>query len=148
MTNNTSIIILGVILVFTTLTNFPTESHEDRRHVPHDTYAAIGKLLTCDDVKASSFFGMLIRETLDCSSTTGGITLSADVENSLRISMRDLFRNHTSDNPESSSNQSLNYTALAELLTCDDINPKSEHGPTLMNMLGCQDINNENSTGR
>ena len=147
MTNNTSIIILGVILVFTTLTNFPTESHGDRRHVPQDTYAAIGKLLTCDDVKASSFFGMLIRETLDCSST-GGITLSADVENSLRTSMRDLFRNHTSDNPESSSSQSLNDTALGELLTCDDINPKSEHGPTLMNMLGCQDINNENSTGR
>jgi hypothetical protein len=147
MTNNTAIIILCVILIFTTLTNFCTESHADRRHVPQDRYAAIGKLLTCDDVKATSFFGMLIRETLDCS-TAGGITLSADVENSLRTSMRDLFRNHTSDNPESSSTQSLNDTALGELLTCDDINPKSEHSPTLMNMLGCRDVSNENSTGR
>ncbi len=147
MTNNTSIVILCVILVFTALTIFPTESHGDKRHVSQDTHAAIGKLLTCDDVKATSFFGMLIRETLDCSSA-GGITLSTDVENSLRTSMRDLFRNHTSDNPQSSSTQSLNDTALGELLTCDDINPKSEHSQTLMNMLGCQDINNENSTGR
>ena len=86
MTNNTAIIILCVILVFTTLTN----SHGDRRHVSQDRYAAIGKLLTCDDVKATSFFGMLIRETLDCS-TAGGITLYADVENSLRTSMRGPF---------------------------------------------------------
>ena len=62
MTNNTAIIILCVILVFTTLTNFRTESHGDRRHVPQDTYAAIGKLLTCDDVKATSFLGCLYED--------------------------------------------------------------------------------------
>jgi hypothetical protein len=44
--------------------------------------------------------------------------------------MRELFRNQTSDNPESSSSQSLNDTAQGELLTCDDINPISEHSPT------------------
>jgi hypothetical protein len=143
MTNNTFIIILGVIVLFT---SFLTESHGDRQHVPQDTYTAIGKLLTCDDVKATTFIGMLIREGLDCSST-GGITLSADVENSLRTSMRDLFRNHTYDNPESSSTQSLNDTALGELLTCDDINPTYSNALKLLDLLDCQHANSENSTG-
>ena len=107
MKHNTFFITLGVILVTTTLTNLPVETRGDRRHLPQDTYAAIGKLLTCSDVKATTVIGILIREGLGCG-FTGGIALSADVNNSLHILTREAFMNHTS------STESLNYTALGE----------------------------------
>jgi hypothetical protein len=71
---------------------------------------------------------------------SGGIALSADVNNSLHILTREAFMNHTS------STESLNYTALGESLTCHDINPTSGNAQTLTNLLGCQDVNNGNST--
>jgi hypothetical protein len=134
--NNTFIIILGVTLGFITLTNLPVESHGDKRHLPQDTYTAIGKLLACSDVKAT-VSGILIREGLGCG-FTGGIALSANIDTSLRALTRELFVNHTS------STESMNYTALGEALTCEDINATCEHATTLRNLLGCQD--NENST--
>ena len=133
------IIILGVTLVFTTLTNLPVESDEDRRHLSQDAYTVIGKLLACSDVKATTVTGILIREGLSCG-FTGGIALSADVNNSLHILTREAFMNHTS------STESLNYTALGESLTCQDINRTSANAPTLINLLGCQNINNGNSS--
>jgi hypothetical protein len=139
MKDNIFVIILGVTLVFTTLTILPTESYGDRQHLTQGTYTAIGKLLACSDVKATTVIGILIREGLGCG-FTGGIGLSADVNNSLRILTRELFMNHTS------STESLNYTALGESLTCEDINPTSENASTLRNLLGCQDVNNGNSS--
>jgi hypothetical protein len=142
MTNSTFIIILGFTLIFTALTNIPTESHEDRRHLSQDTYTAIGKLLTCDDASATSVNGIHIRDALGCNST-GGIAVSANpgiADNSLRTLTRERFMNHNS------STESLNYTALGESLTCNDINPTSEHGSSLMKVLGCDNVNNENST--
>jgi hypothetical protein len=142
MTNNTFIIILGFTFIFTILTNLPVESHADRRHLPQDTYTAIGKLLTCDDVSATSVNGIHIREGLGCNST-GGIAVSANpgiADNSLSTLTRERFMNHTS------STQSLNYSALGESLTCQDINPTSENAPSLRNLLGCQNVNNDNST--
>ncbi len=134
MTNSTFIIILGFTLIFTALTNIPTESHGDRRHqLTQDTYAAIGKLLTCSDVKTTSINGMLIRDGLGCGSS-GGIAVSANLDNSLRTITKELLMNRSSDNPESST-QSLNYTALGESLTCQDIDPASENSRTLMKLL-------------
>ena len=131
MRNDALIIILGVTLVFTTLTNPPTESHEDRRHLPHNRYTAIGKLLTCSDVKTTTVTGILIREGLGCA-FTGGIALSANINTSLRALTREAFMNDTS------STESLNYTALGESLTCEDINATSEHAQTLRNLLDCE----------
>ena len=133
MKHNTFVITLGVILVFTTLTTLPVESHGDRRHLRQGTYTAIGKLLACSDVKATTVIGILIREGL-CCGFIGDIALSADVDNSLHILTREAFMNRTS------STESLNYTALGESLTCQDINPTSANAPTLRNLLGCQDV--------
>ena len=133
MRNSALIIILGLTFVLITLTNLPVESHGDRRHLSQDRYTAIGKLLACGDVKTTTVTGILIREGLGCGFTEG-IALSADVNNSLRILTREVFMNHTS------STESLNYTALGESLTCQDINPTSENAPTLRNLLGCQDV--------
>ena len=102
--NNTFVIILGLVLVLTTLTTLPVESHGDRPRLPQYTYAAIGKLLTCSDVKATTVTGILMRQGLGCG-FTGGIALSANIEASLRALTREVFMNHTS------SIQSLNYTA-------------------------------------
>jgi hypothetical protein len=118
MKNNALIIILGLTFVLITLTNLPAESHEDRRHLAQDTYTAIGKLLSCSDVKTTTVIGILILEGLGCG-FTGGIALSANVNTSLSTLTRGLFMNHTS------STESLNYTALGESLTCEDINPIS-----------------------
>jgi len=135
MRNNALTLILGLTFVLITLTNLPAESHEDRRHLPQDRYTTIGKLLSCGDVKTTTVTGILIREGLGCG-FTGGIGLSADVNNSLRILTREAFMNHTS------STESLNYTALGESLTCEDINPTSENSSNLRNLLGCQHVNN------
>jgi hypothetical protein len=131
--NNIFVIILGVTLVFTTLTTLPIESHGDRRHLRQGTYTAIGKLLACSDVKATTVIGILIREGL-CCGFTGDIALSADVDNSLHILTREAFMNRTS------STESLNYTALGESLTCQDINPTSENASTLefIGLSGCK----------
>jgi hypothetical protein len=139
MKDNIFVIILGVMLASTALTTLTIESHADRRQLPHGTYTAIGKLLACSDVKATTVIGILIREGLGCG-FTGGIALSADVNNSLHILTREAFMNHTS------STESLNYTALGESLTCQDINRTSANAPTLINLLGCQNINNGNSS--
>src|SRR5919199_1349996 len=139
MKDNIFVIILGVMLASTALTTLPIESHADRRQLPHGTYTAIGKLLACSNVKATTVIGILIREGLGCG-FTGGIALSADVNNSLRILTREAFMNHTS------STGSLNYTALGESLTCQDINPTSANAPTLINLLGCHNVNNGNSS--
>jgi hypothetical protein len=104
-----------------------------------NTYTVIGKLVTCDDLNAASVTAILIREGLGCGPTEG-LALSADVDNSLRNLTRELFMNHTS------SNQSLNYTALGESLTCEDINPTSGNALALRNLLRCQGVNNQNST--
>jgi hypothetical protein len=93
MKHNTFFITLGVILVSTTLTNLPVETHGDRRNLPQDTYVAIGKLLTCSDVKATTVIGILIREGLGCG-FTGGIALSADVNNSLHILTRSFYESY------------------------------------------------------
>ena len=139
MKDNIFVIILGVTLTSTALTTLPIESHADRRQLPHGAYTAIGKLLACSDVKATTVIGILIREGLGCG-FTGGIALSADVNNSLHILTREAFMNHTL------STESLNYTALGESLTCQDINRTSANAPTLINLLGCHNVNNGNSS--
>jgi hypothetical protein len=139
MRNSALIIILGLTFVLITLTNLPVESHGDRRHLSQDRYTAIGKLLACGDVKTTTVTGILIREGLGCG-FTGGIALSANIDASLRTLTRELFMNHTS------ATRSLNYTALGESLTCEDINPISKNAPTFRILLSCQDVNNQNST--
>ena len=47
---NVLTIIVGIALIFITLTNLPNMSQEDRRHLPLSTYTTIGKLLTCEDL--------------------------------------------------------------------------------------------------
>ena len=137
MTKNAVFIIFGFTLVLITLTNFPLESREGRRQLPQGTYTAIGKLLTCEDVDATLFGGMFIRAGLGCAATEGtSVSLSDTVNNAFRASLRELFMNHTTANLTSST-QSLNYTALGEAFTCEDINSASAHGPSLMKLLGC-----------
>jgi hypothetical protein len=74
MTNNIIVIILGFTLVFTTLINLPSESYGDRRHLSQDTYTAIGKLLTCDDVNADSVNSENILDRLGCSNASDSMT--------------------------------------------------------------------------
>ena len=107
--------------------------------MPECTYTAIGKLLACSDIKATTVTGVLIREGLGCG-FTGGIALSANMDASLSAS-REFFMNNTW------SIQSLNYTALGESLTCQDVNPTTANAPTRRNLLGCQHVNNEFNNG-
>ena len=90
MKDNIFVIILGVMLASTALTTLPIESHADRRQLPHGTYTAIGKLLACSDVKATTVIGILIREGLGCG-FTGGIALSANMDASLSASREFLW---------------------------------------------------------
>ena len=124
--NNTFLIILAFVLIFATLTNLPVESQEDRRQLPLSTYNAIGKLLTCNDINSTSENAIFIRESLGCTSTSGSddTAISTDI----------------------SPIHSLNYTTLAQLLSCQDINPTSGNARILMKLLSCQDVNNKGST--
>ena len=65
-----------------------------RRHLPEYTYIAIGKLLACSDIMATTVTGVLIREGLS-SGFTRGIALSANMDASLRALTREFFMNNT-----------------------------------------------------
>ena len=120
-------IIVGIALIFITLTNLPNMSQEDRRHLPLSTYTAIGKLLTCEDLITNPIRADI--ERVKCVPGTAALDTSSIINGSLF-----------------SSSGGLNYTSIGESLTCDDVNATSSNGPVIMKLLGCQNVNKTSTT--
>ena len=125
---NVLTIIVGIALIFITLTNLPNMSQEDRRHLPLSTYTAIGKLLTCEDLITNPIRADI--ERVKCVPGTAALDTSSIINESLF-----------------SSSGGLNYTSIGESLTCGDVNATSSNGPAIMKLLGCQNMNMTSPTG-
>jgi hypothetical protein len=124
---NVLTIIVGIALIFITLTNLPNMSQEDRRHLPLSTYTAIGKLLTCEDLITNPIRADI--ERVKCVPGTAALDTSSIINESLF-----------------SSSGGLNYTSIGESLTCGDVNATSSNGPAIMKLLGCQNVNKTSTT--